>query len=500
MCLAQITKRMPDGRVRSFPCGKCLECVKKYQNQWSMRLAEEYKDWKYCYFLTLTYSNEQLSYIPLKFDTFEYKEIDKIALYGSYQGHVNRIYDEELGQYIDLLDVDATAEDRFLYVYNSLSKLQNKHVNRLRQRKDTEYVNYLIADNLAEDIKVPIVSRADIQLWLKRVRMAYKRAKNKNMLFKYFLCSEYGPNTFRPHYHMMIFADDLTLYDIQEYFISKWEDTYGRVDWKKRAIDGAQHVAEYVSKYCLKPAVFENPYAVAGLIPRTFRMMSHGIGVTYKENLIREIEELKKEVPVYLPQVEWAFSIDEFETKDDLKLINEVFDYDFTQTLIDLPDSRNKFEKKSMEEKIPYFKELCHNRPQVVNPEFIEALYEKLRYFRDGFFYGMPRYWKDAVFPHTWKEGIRYNKKTKKCETYLRYDKDTEHNISVAYTEYMETRYLTDLQKYEELARTENPEGEDMEIIHRAEVLRQQDIAQRTKKSWQKLYKRYYGQSLKNDL
>lgn len=457
MCLAPIKKRMDSGKVETFPCGKCLECVKKYQNHWSMRLTEEYKDWNYGYFLTLTYSNDKLSYVPLKLDTTEYRETDKLKVYGNYKGRTYRIYDEELGQYLECLDLDATAEDRFQYVYNAISKMPlNSHLSRLRRNKDKEFVNYLIPDNIQDGIKVPVVSRSDVQLWLKRVRIAYKRATGNDMVFKYFLCSEYGPNTLRPHYHMMIFANDLSYFDIQKYFVEKWEDTYGRVDWTKKPIDSPRHVADYVAKYCLKPAEFENPYVVAGLIPRTFRLQSQGIGKTYKQNLMKSVFELQKEIPIYCDEVR-----------------------DFVNT--SLSDS------------------VLHNNPSFVNPAFIEALYNKLQYYKEGFFYGMPRYWKDSVFPHTIKEGKRYNKNTKQIEKYERYEKDTEHNISVAYTEYVEARYLENLQKYEEIAKSEYPNGDDMVIQHYAEILYQQDLDARTKAGWQKLYKKYYGQSLKSE-
>lgn len=51
------------------------------------------------------------------------------------------------------------------------------------------------------------LSRRDIQLWLKRLRLAYAPAT-----IRYYGCAEYGPNTWRPHYHVILFGlslDDL---------------------------------------------------------------------------------------------------------------------------------------------------------------------------------------------------------------------------------------------------------------------------------------------------
>ena len=106
----------------SVPCGKCFQCLKNYQNQWMLRLAEEAKCHSRLLFFTLTYrenSNE----------------------YGK----------RTVPCYVD----SKTGE-----VYRTVRK---KHV----------------------------------QDWLKRFRTNLKRA-GKDISFKYFITSEYGPTTLRP--------------------------------------------------------------------------------------------------------------------------------------------------------------------------------------------------------------------------------------------------------------------------------------------------------------
>ena len=44
---------------KQFPCGKCVECSKAYQNSLAIRCTEEAKDWKHTYMITLTYDDEQ---------------------------------------------------------------------------------------------------------------------------------------------------------------------------------------------------------------------------------------------------------------------------------------------------------------------------------------------------------------------------------------------------------------------------------------------------------
>lgn len=52
-----------DDRVSEIeiPCGNCIECRKKIANGWRIRLLEEIKTHKYMYFVTLTFSPEELS-------------------------------------------------------------------------------------------------------------------------------------------------------------------------------------------------------------------------------------------------------------------------------------------------------------------------------------------------------------------------------------------------------------------------------------------------------
>lgn len=42
------------------PCGQCIECRKQKARNWQVRLQEEIKNWKYKYFVTLTFAPEEL--------------------------------------------------------------------------------------------------------------------------------------------------------------------------------------------------------------------------------------------------------------------------------------------------------------------------------------------------------------------------------------------------------------------------------------------------------
>lgn len=207
MCTSPITIRYTNihtlaTRFRSIqvPCGKCCECKKRYQNDWSLRMNEELKAYGYkATFVTFTYNNDS----------------------------VPKVVDKETGA-----------------IYLSVNK---KH----------------------------------IQNALKRFRTGYKRANGVNLDFSYFITSEYGPRTLRPHYHAIFFGvHKETLMPL----LDDWRQRYGFVKVDNVRIDGNQSaVAKYVGKYCSK-GVFENPLVEQGFVMSTFHLMSKGLGKAYLDD------------------------------------------------------------------------------------------------------------------------------------------------------------------------------------------------------------------------
>lgn len=85
----------------------------------------------------------------------------------------------------------------------------------------------------------PVLSKRDVQLFLKRLRK--KLGSNK---IRYFICGEYGPTTLRPHYHGLIFNIPKE-YDIQNLILDSWLLGFVKWDYPTPAR------INYVAKYCL---------------------------------------------------------------------------------------------------------------------------------------------------------------------------------------------------------------------------------------------------------
>lgn len=101
---------------------------------------------------------------------------------------------------------------------------------------DPEFVPVLEAHEIYNIIHpVPVVSRRDIQLFLKRLR---SRLTSE---VRYYGVSEYGPTTYRPHYHIIFFTD-VPETDFRNAVDLSWSDS-------KRLSDGS---TEYTSMGFIK--------------------------------------------------------------------------------------------------------------------------------------------------------------------------------------------------------------------------------------------------------
>lgn len=117
------------------------------------------------------------------------------------------------------------------------------------------------------------VYKQHLQSWIKRLRT---RTDKK---FKYFITSEYGPKTFRPHYHGVFFG--LSKNDIFTTLID-WQNTFGFTQSRDVLLSDSADVvntSRYIAKYCSKQE-FEYSESSKKVYP-TFHLISKGLGVSY---------------------------------------------------------------------------------------------------------------------------------------------------------------------------------------------------------------------------
>lgn len=142
----------------------------------------------------------------------------------------------------------------------------------------------------------PIVNKPDIQKFFKRFRKIFSDYyKYQEEKFKYFLVSEYGPTTFRPHYHAILFnLPDLSVIpEVQLAKITKklqeiWGNGFIKLDKCN------ENRIAYCTKYMACETIIP-PY-----LPKPFRLISKGIGISYLDKEER-IKWHKKDLNCYYP-------------------------------------------------------------------------------------------------------------------------------------------------------------------------------------------------------
>lgn len=196
-----------------IPCGKCIDCRLQYSRQWADRCVYEsyYYPKEKCYFITLTYDNENI--VDINSDVFP-------------------------------------------------GTLVKEHLQKFfkRLRRDIDYHEEIIDKKL-----------------------------------RYFACGEYGSNTFRPHYHVLLYGINLFSLAFVPWIPSKsgknqWRSTYLENIWKKGYVTFSEFswdTAAYVARYTLKKArgYKREAYEKVGLLPE-FVVMSRrpGIGRDYYQD------------------------------------------------------------------------------------------------------------------------------------------------------------------------------------------------------------------------
>ena len=138
MCYQPITIKTPQG-YRTVPCGKCLECLRKYQSDWSNRMFEELKahDGKAVFF-TLTYDDQNVPKNYLYYyDHTEYEIFRSPSDYGYDNTYIDEkgrekvlpqckgerkhhrvrpsIELESLGEDLDILDFNVQRKDQITF-------------------------------------------------------------------------------------------------------------------------------------------------------------------------------------------------------------------------------------------------------------------------------------------------------------------------------------------------------------------------------------------------
>ena len=177
--------------VHFVPCGKCEACRSLKSFVWKKRLDSEMKSHHYTMAITLTYDDAHVPFVNVHRDTgfCELNYLEKSPTL-----FVPKEIIDDLGQY---------------YAVN----------------KDDTFT-------------VLTVCHYDLQLFIQNLKFYAKNVR-------WFIQSEIGPSTFRPHYHGLLFFSEYDPEFIKACVFKAWQ----KCDWSLRQHQDSIHLC-YSTSYC----------------------------------------------------------------------------------------------------------------------------------------------------------------------------------------------------------------------------------------------------------
>lgn len=263
------------------PCGHCPSCILRRSAIQTNLLTTYSAQFRYVYFVTLTYA-------PCFLPTLEVSTIEACS---------DDIADVPC--FPDINDLDADDPNTYLFGFRSVPrsasvKLKNSTVERTFKDPEIRFSYPMKPKDLLSILgkinhnipnRIPYVCNRDLDLFLKRLRSYYPDEK-----LRYYAVSEYGPTSFRPHWHLLLFSNSERFSQTVLENVSKaW--SYGRCDASLSRGFAAPYVASYVNSFVALPDFYTQ-------MPKVVRPKSfHSIGFT-ESNLfprkvrIAEIDEV----------------------------------------------------------------------------------------------------------------------------------------------------------------------------------------------------------------
>lgn len=250
------------GRSILVKCGHCPACL---QEKAISRVNK-------------IHANNKKDYIPL-FCTFTYQNkfvpyFDLDELLTTKVWHINEIPDRNGGSHLDPTFVHSDSKRipgftqfKEVSIYRDSShrfvrknkdyKLKRKIVSD-RELLDTIVLPYPLCDteaykflqnkrtHIGQAPHVGVCYYKDAQDFVKRLRR-YLSYRNYDKTFSYYICSEYGPATCRPHFHALFFVPYSDVFFWKCALSKAWSFDDGRQAF--RNIQIAKKAAAYVSSY-----------------------------------------------------------------------------------------------------------------------------------------------------------------------------------------------------------------------------------------------------------
>nr|DAX12081.1 MAG TPA: Replication associated protein [Microviridae sp.] len=264
------------------PCGHCYSCLKNKSNRDTSLAMNIASNFKYCYFVLLSYSEDFLPRMEMiKEDdlgngriNYTFRSVNRnMVVLGNKKGNrgSNIVLNDEEFEFTHSM----TPTDYRDIIVKSHGRFDFSH-------KCVTYPLFEDCDNL-----IPCCNTSDCQKFLKRLRFHIKAKYNEEIRF--YAVSEYGPRSYRPHWHLLLFFNSEQVAKVISQHVSEsW--SYGNTNCELSRGGSASYVASYVnSNVCLPSLYIEHKEIKA----RSLHSKGYGNNHVFpKEGKIYDIEQM----------------------------------------------------------------------------------------------------------------------------------------------------------------------------------------------------------------
>lgn len=264
-----ITNKYTGARI-AVDCGQCDYCIHKKAKKASLRVKTAGSAFKYSYFVTLTYDNAHIPLMNCSVLHSEYE--DALGISGDLHfGNEHHCYipvseyqcdDNSMLRHIFFEQVQGTVPfDREIKEYLPVKDNWFLSMDAIRsfiiKTQSVDKTDYPASAQYGRDNLIPFLNYVDVQNYIKRLRKHLSLKLGSYETLHFYAVGEYGPEHFRPHYHLLLFTNSDKVAEVLRYCHDKsWK--LGRSDFQRSAGGACSYVASYVNSLCASPLLYRS--------------------------------------------------------------------------------------------------------------------------------------------------------------------------------------------------------------------------------------------------
>lgn len=264
-----ITNKYTGARI-AVDCGQCDYCIYKRAQKASMRVKTAGSAFRHSYFVTLTYDNEHVPLMNCKVLHSEYEDVVGIS------GDIH--FGDEYHHYIPVSEYQC--DDNFALRHIFFEQVQgtvpfDREIKEYVPVKDNWFLSmdairsficktqaldktdYPASEQYGRDNLIPFLNYVDVQNYIKRLRKYLFKKLGSYESLHFYAVGEYGPEHFRPHFHLLLFTNSNQVAEVlRECHDKSWK--FGRSDFQRSAGGSASYVSSYVNSLSAAPLLYRS--------------------------------------------------------------------------------------------------------------------------------------------------------------------------------------------------------------------------------------------------